>query len=100
MTSTHSERHHGDAETPIGAFNDDQQEAVNKGTRRTGETGKKTSDAAQGPSDDVEISRERPGTAKAITKAWPFAAGSQGDNKPLPAKPVQRAGWNARQFRI
>lgn len=38
--------------------------------------------------------------ASQTAKTWPFPAGSQGDNKPLPSKPVQRAGWNARQFRI
>lgn len=38
--------------------------------------------------------------APAPARSWPFAAGSQGNNKPLAAKPVQRAGWNARQFRI
>jgi hypothetical protein len=37
---------------------------------------------------------------KPAANAWPFAPGTQGDQQPLAVKPVQKAGWNARQFRI
>jgi hypothetical protein len=37
---------------------------------------------------------------KPAAATWPFQPGSQGDSKPLAPKPVQKPGWNARQFRI
>lgn len=51
----------------------------------------------------AKADREAPAASekeKPAPASWPFTPGSQGDSNPLPAKPVQRPGWNARQFRI
>ncbi|RZJ24164.1 MAG: hypothetical protein EOO54_10275 [Haliea sp.] len=60
---------------------------------------KSPSAAAGRKADSPPASTEGAGD-KPTVQTWPFPAGSQGDNKPLPSRPVQKPGWNARQFRI
>ncbi|MDO9404748.1 MAG: hypothetical protein Q7T87_12020 [Polaromonas sp.] len=92
MTSTRSTRAGSTGDTSSDNGNDQEASQAESAApaRKARATGGKTQDRASAPD---------AASAPAI-QTWPFAAGSQGDNKPLPSRPVQKAGWNARQFRI